>query len=92
MDKKQVPVIKPGVSFMGRPDVQTLFIDKFFLMRRTDGMILIRGIQEVPGLEIEGMRFIITENHARSFLDTLAKLIDYYPERAPVKPASVEKK
>ena len=71
----------PNMKFFGRPDVQTLFIDKFVFVKRPDGMLITSGIQGVPGMEIEQLRFLITEDHAKNFLDILAKLLDYYPAK-----------
>ena len=91
----------PNMKFFGRPDVQTLFIDKFVFVKRPDGMLITSGIQGVPGLEIEQLRFLMTEEHAKRFLDSLAKLLDFYPvketkQEVPVKhntktPASKKK-
>ena len=74
------PTLPPnGIQLIGRPDVQTLYIDKFIFSKRSDGTVITSGIQGIPGVEIEQLRFLITESHAKSLLDNLAKLIDYYP-------------
>ena len=76
------PTASPnGIQFIGRPDIQTLYIDKFIFTRRLDGTVITSGIQRIPGVEIEQLRFLITEDHARNFLDNFAKLIDYYPTK-----------
>ena len=89
MDNKQktavpnivdTPVATPtNMQFLVRPDIQTLFVDKFIFTKRPDGTLIVSGIQGVPRLEIEQLRFLITEDHAKNFLDTLAKLLDYFP-------------
>ena len=71
----------PPMQFLARPDIQTLFIDKFVFTKRPDRTLIASGIQGVPGMEIEQLRFLITEDHAKNFLDTLAKLLDYYPAK-----------
>jgi hypothetical protein len=91
----------PPMQFLARPDIQTLFIDKFVFTKRPDRTLIASGIQGVPGMEIEQLRFLITEDHAKNFLDILAKLLDYYPakeakQEVPVKqntkpPASKKK-
>ena len=80
----------PNVQFLVRPDIQTLFIDKFVFTKRPDGALIASGIQCVPRLEIEQLRFLISEDHAKNFLDTLAKLLNYFPvneikQEVPVK-------
>ena len=67
-----------------------LFIDKFIFTKRADGALIASGIQSVPRLEIEQLRFLISEDHAKNFLDSLARLLDYFPvkeikQEVPVK-------
>ena len=91
----------PPMQFLARPDIQTLFIDKFVFTKRPDRTLIASGIQGVPGMEIEQLRFLITEDHAKNFLDILARLLDYFPvkeikQEVPVKqntkpPASKKK-
>ena len=90
-----------NMQLIMRPDIQTLFIDKFIFTKRADGALIASGIQSVPRLEIEQLRFLISEDHAKNFLDSLARLLDYFPvkeikQEVPVKqntkpPASKKK-
>ena len=76
----KAPAIAPNsISIFGRPDIPTIFIDKFIFTKRSEGTILVSGIQSIPGVEIEQLRFLISEDHAKRLLDSLAKLADYYP-------------
>lgn len=72
-----------NIQVLGRPDIQTLFIDKFLFVKRPDGTLLTCGIQGVPGVEIEQLRFIMTEDHAKRFLDSLSRLLNYFPVIEP---------
>lgn len=100
MDNKQNNVVhnipegsaapSTNTQIIMRPDIQTLFVDKFIFTKRPDGTLITSGIQGVPGLEIEQLRFLMTEDHAKRFLDSLARLLDYFPvkeikQEAPVK-------
>jgi len=71
-------------QIIGRPDIPTLFIDKFIFTKRPDGNILFNGIQSVPGFEVEQLRFIISNDHTKRFIEKLAQHIDFYPEKQPV--------
>lgn len=87
------PVVPPnGLQFIGRPDIQTLFIDKFVFTKRQDGTVITSGIQGIPGVEIEQLRFLMTEDHAKKFLDSLSKLLDYYPIKGKAPETQIKSK
>lgn len=71
-------------QIIARPDIPTLFIDKFLLTKRPDSNILFNGIQAVPGFEVEQLRLIISNDHARRLIEKLAQLINFYPEKLSV--------
>lgn len=95
-DVPQPAKSETGAQLIGRPDVQTLFIDKFILTKRPDDNILFNGIQFIPGLELEQLRFIISMTHAKRLVETLSRYINFYPEKpsAPKeeKTVSIEEK
>lgn len=85
------PQQKTESQILGRPDIPTLFIDKFLLTKRPDSNILFNGIQSVPGFEAEQLRLMISNDHAKRFVEKLAQLIDFYPEKPPVPSTSSKK-
>ena len=64
-----------------RPDIQTLYIDNFVFHRTHDGHILLSGIQESPGMRVEQVRCLITEEHANRLADILKKFLVNPPEK-----------
>lgn len=78
-EKKLIAPSQNEQQIIGRPDVPTLFIDRFMFAKRSDGYIIASGVQDIPNACVEQMRFMITEDHAKCFLDRLANILDYFP-------------
>ena len=78
-EKKLIAPSQNEQQIIGRPDVPTLFIDRFMFAKRSDGYIIASGVQDIPNDCVEQMRFMITEDHAKCLLDRLANILDYFP-------------
>ena len=68
---------------LGRPDIQTLFIDNFLMHKTADNHIILSGIQNSPGMSVEQMRCIITSAHAIRLAEKLLKLASEKQEVMP---------
>lgn len=79
--KKQEPIVSAQneQQIIGRPDIPTLYIDKFMFAKRSDGYIIVSGVQDIPSAGVEQLRFMMTADHAKCFLDRLAGILDYFP-------------
>lgn len=60
------------------PEVRSVFSDAALIVRHPDGMVWFRFCNKsiIPGQLAEEARIVLTEDHARSFLDALRGQLD----------------
>jgi len=61
------------------PGVKTLFADKMQLMMRTDGLAVMRWIQDCPEFSSEAARIIVSQGHLKKIAEVLCNATGHYP-------------
>ncbi len=84
-------------QILGRPDIQTIFIDNFLMHKTADNHIILSGIQNSPGMSVEQLRCIITTPHAIRLAEKLREIatpqkVEVQPEAKTVDPEKTKKK
>ena len=88
-EQEKMPPSQPQI--LGRPDIQTLFIDSFLIHQTADNHIILSGIQSVPGMSMEQLRCIITTAHAEKLAEKLLEIAVPKKEEAKPVPEKVKK-
>lgn len=66
----------------------TMFSDFVNIAIRKDGCILLQFASSTPDMLIENVRTIMPKDTGINLLDTLSKLMDYYPSKQKLEPES----
>lgn len=93
VEPEKVQVNPKNHQILGRPDIQTIFIDSFIINRTPDDHIILSGIQVTPGMSVEQLRCIVTTAHAVRLAEKLQEIASpkKKSDSAEVKPVSEEK-
>lgn len=71
----------------------TAFSDGVNIASRSgDTLVLLQFVSYLPGHEIENFRTMMTADGVKGFMDGLAEMLDYYPEKQSAAPKAKKQK
>lgn len=72
---------KKEIQILVNPSVQTLFADHLVVLKRTDDLVGLRVIAELPEGWTEQARLMVPKERLIRFVDVICAQIDYYPSK-----------
>ena len=81
MSNREIPTRK----VITNENLPTLYIDGIHISHRKDGMNYLSLRTALPDSSIEQVRLMINDHHLISIIDTICRVIEYFPEKHATK-------
>ncbi len=63
-----------------KTDTTLIWVDALDPAKRSDGLVLIRLVANLPEGLIEQAKIITTQDHLKNSINNICRILDYYPE------------